>query len=376
MKLYEFEAKGLLNKSGIKIPNGQLIDSPTTKIKLKGNFLGKAQVLYGSRAKKGLISKDIKAIFNNQGVRKVLVEEFIQSDELYYLSITFYTEIRGPVILFSKQGGVEVETAKSVNQYPLDLTKGDLPKIEPEIDDIVSKMWQLFKDIDARLIEINPLAETKTGFVALDAKIILDDDALFRHPELTFSPRNPVGKSPTKTEQQASEIDKSDHRGSAGSSYIELDGDIAIIAAGGGGSVVNMDTLIALGGKPANYTEHSGNPPAEKVEKLTKIVLSKPGLNGLWFVGATANFTDMVETLTGFITALRAIKPKPRFPIVIRRGGPRWEEAKKMLKEARDSEGFDLHIYGPETPMTSTAKIIVDLVNDYKRKTNDKSDNF
>ena len=74
------------------------------------------------------------------------------------------------------------------------------------------------------------------------------------------------------------EIDKNDHRGSAGSSYIELDGDIAIIAAGGGGSMVNIDALIALGGKPANYTEHSGNPPAEKLEKLTKIILSKKGI--------------------------------------------------------------------------------------------------
>ena len=166
----------------------------------------------------------------------------------------------------------------------------------------------------------------------------------------------------------AKEIDKNDHRGSAGSAYIELDGDIAIIAAGGGGSMVNMDALIALGGKPANYTEHSGNPPAEKLEKLTKIVLSKEGLNGCWFVGATANFTDIYETLAGFVDGLRSIKPKPAYPIVVRRGGPRFEEAFEMLKEVGKKEGFDFHIFGPETPMTSTAKIVVDLVNNYKKK--------
>ena len=100
---------------------------------------------------------------------------------------------------------------------------------------------------------------------------------------------------------------------------------------------------------------------------MTEIVLAKKGLNGLWLVGATANFTDMFETLSGFVEGLRTIQPKPSYPIVLRRGGPRWEEAKKMLEEVRDKEGFDLHIYGPETPMTSTAKIIVELSDKYKQ---------
>ncbi len=367
MKLYEFEAKELLNKVGITVPLNQLIDSPTTKIKLNGDFLGKAQVLYGSRGKRGLISKDVKEIFNHEGVEKVLIEEFIEAKEFFYLSITYDTEIRSTVILFSKQGGGEIESTKSVEKYPIDLTNEKLTNIEPEIDELFVKMWQLFKENDARLVEINPMAKTEKGFVALDAKIILDDEALFRHPELDFPPRDISGKAPSKYEVEAKKIDQDDHRGSAGSSYIDLDGDIAVIAAGGGGSVVCLDSLLALGGKPTNYTEHSGNPPAEKVEKLTKIVLSKPGINGLWFVGATANFTDMVDTLTGFVNGLRSMQPKPNFPIVIRRGGPRWEEAKNMLGEVRDKENFDLHIYGPETPMTSTAEIIVNLVNNYKQ---------
>ena len=113
-----------------------------------------------------------------------------------------------------------------------------------------------------------------------------------------------------------------------------------------------MDALIALGGKPANYTEHSGNPPKEKLEKLSKIVLSKKGLSGAWFVGATANFTDIYETITGFVTALSSIKPKPLYPIVIRRGGPRYEEAFEMLREVTKKAGFDSHIFASQTPMT------------------------
>ena len=117
-----------------------------------------------------------------------------------------------------------------------------------------------------------------------------------------------------------------------------------------------MDALIKEGGAPGNYTEYGGNPPKEKVEKLTKIVLSKPGLHGLWIVGAVANFTDIYETLSGFLKALRKVRPKPKFPIVIRRGGPRDAEAFKMLKKVKD---FDFHLFGQETSITESAEIMV-----------------
>lgn len=368
MNLYEFEAKELFKSVGINIPKGQLIESPNEKISLEKEYIGKSQVLFGGRGKKGYISKDIGSLFEKTDVKKVLAEEFIESKNFRFLSITYDTTSRSPIILYSDQGGVDIEQITNIKKLPLDLTKEELPNINPQVDAVLKKLWELFVKIDARLVEINPLAETETGPVALDAKIILDDDGLFRHEDLNFDPRNVLGKTPTTAEIEAKKIDENDHRGSAGSSYFDLDGDIGVIAAGGGGSVVNMDALIALGGKPANYTEHSGNPPSEKVEKLTKIVISKPNLSGLWFVGATANFTDMVETLTGFVNGLRSLNPQPDYPIVIRRGGPRWEEAKKMLEEVKAKEGFDFHIYGPETPMTSTAKIMVDLVNEYKAK--------
>ena len=367
MKLYEFEAKTLLKEAGIAIPKSQLLSKPSETLKLEGRVIGKAQVLFGGRGKKGLISPNYKELFEKSGVEKVLVEEFVDSQKLFFVSVTYSTDSRTPVVLYSYHGGIDIEDQKKINILPIDLTCDSLPAV-PKVNEVVKKLWDLFKKIDARLIEINPLVQAKTGFVALDAKIILDDDALFRHQELEFEPRSELKSKPTQFEVAAKKIDENDHRGSAGSSYFDLDGDIAVIAAGGGGSVVNMDALIALGCKPANYTEHSGNPPAEKVEKLTKIVLSKPNLAGVWFVGATANFTDMVETLTGFVSGLRSVKPKPTYPIVIRRGGPRWEEAKEMLEEVRKKEGFDLHIFGPETPMTSTAKVMVDLVQEFKTR--------
>ncbi|MDP2671581.1 MAG: ATP citrate lyase citrate-binding domain-containing protein [bacterium] len=375
MNLYEFEGLQLFDKAEIPTPKRVLVNSTEelNKVDFPGPYVAKAQVLSGKRGKSGLIKildnldeKEIARLLASSNGR-VLIEEKLVAEKEYYLSITYSTKRRQPVILFSEAGGVDIEAVKNVQEFPVDLTLDfSFKKLDPEVNTIVEKLWKVFTQNDARLAEINPLFKTKAGLVAVDAKVILDDDALSRHEDLSFEPRDVIGKKPTEEELAAAEIDKEDHRGSAGSSYMQLEGNIGIIAAGGGGSLVNMDALVALGGEPANYTEHSGNPPREKIEKLTKVVLGKTGLIGCWLVGATANFTDMYETLSGFVDGLRAIKPKPDYPIVIRRGGPRWEEAKAMLEKVKQEEGFDLHIFGPETPMTSTAKTMVELANKYK----------
>src|SRR3990172_2609674 len=401
MNLYEYEGKDLLRKEGIPVPQGKIISSLSEISEIEPPIVVKAQVLSGKRGKSGLIvpcksREELQSAVKNllgreidgQKIKTVLIEQYIidKSGE-YYLSITYDTQTRSPIILVSKKGGVDVEELATdpgtIKTLPINPFLGFHPWMARQIlaeagfsgihflslTKILISLWNVFTKYDARLVEINPLIETEgEDFYAADAKVILDDEADFHRTNFELPARNPLGIAPSEAESLAKEIDKNDHRGSAGSAYIELDGDIAIIAAGGGGSMVNMDALIALGGKPANYTEHSGNPPAEKLEKLTKIILSKKDLTGCWFVGATANFTDIYETLKGFVEGLRSIKQKPAYPIVVRRGGPRFEEAFEMLKEVDKKEGFDFHIFGPETPMTSTAKIVVDLVNSYKKK--------
>ncbi len=388
MLLYEFEGKQLFKKCGILIPKSQLIESESQRVTVKAPLVLKAQTLSGNRAKGGGIvqvisdkalvtslQKLFKSTINGEKVEKVLVEEMVvrqlADEKEYYLSFSYSTETRGPVLTFGGGGtGAEEKGAKT---YPVDilahlrgelkLTSGShLGGVFPkELMDTTQKLWEVFTKYDCELAEINPLVVDKQGKVwALDSKVILDDDADFRREE-KFPERNLFGRAPTSAEIEARKIDEGDHRGTAGSVYWDLEGDIAVIAAGGGGSIVNMDALIALGGKPANYTEHSGNPPREKLKKLTKIVLSKPGLKGCWFVGGTANFTDIYETLMGFVEGLRELRPKPTYPMVIRRGGPRDKEAFEALKEIGKKEGFDFRLYGRETPMTSTAKIIVDL---------------
>jgi len=401
MRLYEYEGKELLKKEGILTPTGKIISTSSEADSVELPAIVKAQVLSGGRGKSHLIvpcksrsevDSAVKKLLGKeiagQKIEKILIEQYLfEKVGEYYLSITYDTSTRGPVVLISKKGGVNVEELVKEKGSIQKLEVNPLVSFHPwmarqilaksgfggvhflSMTKILSGVWNIFNKYDARLVEINPLIETEDEeFYAADAKVILDDDALFRQGEIGFEPRDPLGRKPTESEAAAKEVDKNDHRGSAGSSYIELDGDVAIIAAGGGGSMVNIDALVALGGRPANYTEHSGNPPAEKIEKLTKIVLSKKDLNGCWFVGATANFTDIYETLSGFVAGLRSIKPRPAYPIVIRRGGPRYQEAFKMLREVEKKEGFDFHIFGPETPMTSTAKVMVESVNKYKGK--------
>lgn len=362
MILYEFEGKKLLKSYGIKVPESQILDRVEDDITIKPPLIFKAQVLSGKRADAGGIIRmqnDLKQLFgktiNNEKVEKILAEELVEyQGPEYYVSLTYDTDSRGSVVTVSKAGGTGVE------ERALEASD-DLPK------DLLDKLMKLFLDQDCLLLEINPLVQDKNGdWIALDAKIKLDDAAAGRHPEWDFAPRSVPGHTPTTREIEAKKIDEGDYRGTAGSTYFDLDGDIAILASGGGASLTAMDALIKCGGKPANYTEYSGNPPKEKVAKLTQIVLSKPNLYGLFVVGAVANFTDIYETLSGFLEGLRQarveLETKFTFPIVIRRGGSRDQEAFAMLKKVSD---FDLHLYGEETSITESAKIMNSLAQKY-----------
>jgi succinyl-CoA synthetase beta subunit len=380
MILYEFEGKKILSQNGVNVPKSQIITSTSQKLTLNYPLILKAQVLSGKRKVAGgileattkgeatrMISGLLSQIINKEKVETVLVEEKAEFDDEYYLSITYDTKSRGPVLSFSVGGGTGIED-RGAEHFAVDpiLFNADLPKNHNVPDEIVKAIpvfVKLFFSLDLLLLEINPLVIGKNGqVIALDAKMKTDDNASPRHKDWDFPPRAIPGYKPTEREILAKKIDEGDYRGTAGSAYFDLPGDIAVLASGGGGSLTAMDALLAAGGKPANYTEYSGNPPKEKVEKLTKIVLSKEGLHGLWVVGAVANFTDIYETLSGLIEALRTIKPKIKLPIVIRRGGPRDKDAFEMLQKVKD---FDLHLYGQEISITESAKIMADLAQKY-----------
>lgn len=383
MILFEFEGKSLFSKYDINIPKSQLISSPSEKIDLSVPFFAKTQVLSGKRKNSGgiievkkesdkysVLEKIIGSVIKNEKVESILLEEKVDFSKEYYLSITYDTKSRSPVITYSESGGTGIEERISysflINILTLEPTYPQNIQIPKKIIDFVPKLLKIFIDEDCTLVEINPLVLSNGKLIALDAKIRLDETALAKHKERILSPRAIPGHTPTKNEIEAKKIDENDYKGTAGSAYFDLPGDIAVLASGGGASLTAMDTLIASGGKPANYTEYSGNPSKEKVEKLTRIVLSKQNLHGLWVVGAIANFTDIYETLSGFLEALRKINPKPKYPIVIRRGGPNDKKAFEMLRKIED---FDLHLYGEETSITESAKIMAKLAQKYAANT-------
>ncbi len=378
MILFEFEGKELLRRSGILTPKSQLIENTSQEVALSAPVVLKTQILSGKRAQAGGIiilvndnqaNSSLKALFgkviNGEVVEKVLVEEKIEHTDEWYLSLSYDTETRGILLTVSKNGGTGIEQ-KQVQNFPISILDPQIPQIDiPK--EVIEKCVKCFLENDCTLLEINPLVETEDGWVALDAKIKLDDDAVKKHDDWNYPPRLVGGRTPTKNEIEAKKIDEGDYRGTAGSAYFDLPGDIAILSSGGGVSLTAMDALIKAGGKPANFTEYSGNPPKEKVEKLTKVVLNKENLHGLWIIGTVAaNFTDIYETLSGIIDGLRNIEKELGkrfdFPIVIRRGGPRASEAFEMLKGIQE---FDLHLQGEETSITESAQVMAKLAKEY-----------
>lgn len=379
MVLYEHEGKQLLTKAGITVPTAVLLTKENKETfdatTLHFPVILKAQVASGHRAKdRGIIrAADIPSftvalnqIFSrtvcNEIVHAVLIEEYIEHTEEYYLSFSYDRTKRGPVLVYGTEGGsgVEDHTHTIISLDPENTT---VPEGTPFPSQLLSSLQELFFSSDCLLLEINPLIKTTSEhgdeWVALDAKVHLDDAAVWRHPEWHLEPRAP-GRELNEREIAARQIDVDDYRGTAGASYVDLDGDIAVLASGGGASLIAFDALYKAGGRPANYVEYSGNPPKEKVEALAKIVLSKPNIKGLWIVGAVANFTDIYETLLGVTEGIshaeKALGASFNFPIVIRRGGPRDEEAFAMLKNKNDARLF---ITGRETSIKESAAQIV-----------------
>ena len=387
MILYEHEGKTLLRQTGLKTPHSQLLTLTSPPPKNFVPLVLKAQTLIGKRARNGGVVKVHKprelasvlaAMFNRRindaPIETILAEEWIDYKQAWYLSLAYNTSPRGLVLSWSADGGTGIEErgAESVIINPL---APQLPTIKNIPPSLLRSLLELFLQEDCLLLEINPLvfgwgSDGEKDWYALDAKVRLDDTAAARHLTRTYPPRA-EHLATTARELAAKQIDASDYRGVAGSTYFDLSGDIAILASGGGASLLAVDALVVSGGAPANYTEYSGNPTREKVEKLTELVLDKPHLNGLWVVGAMANFTDIFETLSGVLGGLRRVRSvcgRPlNFPIVVRRGGPRAAEAFALLQSATD---FDFHLFGPEISISKSAKLMTKLARAHMQKNN------
>ena len=394
MKLYEHEALGAIFKK-YKIPVPRYIfatemnDAVNQFVDKEPGVVVKSMVLVGKRGKAGavkVVSDKTKVgdVVRDLATREVygeksigaLVEEKLDIEKEFYLSVTYSTKDRAPAIIFSEHGGMDVEEIDpklihthiisdvrsvypyQIRQFLTSIGFSDKDLLRP-LSEVIVSVYNAFVGAECRLLEINPLVVARSGdkrkIVAADAVVILDDDASV-NPAIVYGARSAQGRPMTQREQDAILIDQGDHRGKAGS-YVELDGDIAMMTFGGGGSTVTAETAIEAGLRIANLTDIGGNPPAEKMYRISRIILSKPGIKGVLVCGGTASNTRIDVTLgEGLAKALDDMNAEGKLDKnlvwVVRRSGPEYVKGLKMLHECFVRNGIRGEIYDSQLPIT------------------------
>jgi succinyl-CoA synthetase beta subunit len=380
MRLCEWEAKRLLAERGVPVPEGALVGAVEDAREIAGRFEQtaiKAQVLRGGRMKAGLVQfaagadeleraagQILAAVAAEEGAQpgsgagaqdgggaQVLVEQRLPVLQERFLAALYDPRRRGPVLLYSPDGGIEVErdAADSIVRVPFDARLGaaefELRTALREsgvtgrdlraLTSIAAAVVSTFLQCDATLVEINPLAEVQgRGWVALDAHIELDGDALVRHPELFerfgLAERSDGARRPTPAERAAAEIDALDHRGVAGR-LVELDGDIALIIGGGGASLTVLDAITDAGGSPANYCEVGGNPSVHKVAAFTKLLLERLRPSRVAVVMNVVSNTRADLVARGVIAGCIDAGREPAQTIAVFRVPGAWEQESREL---------------------------------------------
>jgi succinyl-CoA synthetase beta subunit len=356
MKLHEYYSKKIFEKYGIPIPEGELAQTPTEaqKIakKLNGPVVIKSQVLVGGRGKAGGIkvaqtakeayqqAEEILALtIKGLPVRMVLVDQAADIKTEIYLGITNDRSARRPVIMASAAGGVDIEevahkTPEKIIKCHIDPLMGlqsyqsrdlaagiDLPREHwRAFGKIASGLWEAYSSSDATLAEINPLVITGDGkLLAVDGKMVLDDNALFRHPELEELRDLDV--------DQESEIQAREH----GLSFIKLGGDIGCMVNGAGLAMTTMDIIKLFGGEPANFLDIGGGASAEKVSAALKIILFDTSVKAVLF-NIFGGITRCDLVAKGILEALNEVKTD--VPMVVRLVGTNASEGRRLLKDA------------------------------------------
>ena len=361
MRLLEFEAKDILLKHKIPIPKGILLNSPGALDIDRPLFL-KAQIPLGGRGKAGGVvsaanqeeAHSIISAMLNQYIRGykpyfILAEEMAAVEQEFFMAVTYDTVAKLPLLIFSTTGGIAVEELAA--QQPDTVKKrhfsarnglmqhqarelvaetGISGKILLKLTGILATLAEIFLRYDCTIIEINPLALCKDGnLMALDCHGDIEDEALFRHPDLAALNKDDkrfVAENETSEfERLAAEIDQIDHRGVAGR-VIEFDGDLGLIIGGGGASLTAFDAVRQHGGRPANYCEIGGNPSVRKVQALTRHILSKPGVDNISVITNVVSNTRVDLIARGIIKGVLEAGKKPSDTIAVFRVPGAWEE--------------------------------------------------
>lgn len=357
MKIHEYQAKEIFKQAGIPVPPGDVVTTPEDAYeaarKIGKPVVVKAQVLVGGRGKAGgvklaknaeeakkhasaILGMDLKGLT----VEKVLVTEAVTIKKEIYVGIIMDRKTQMPLIMASAEGGVEIEEVaktnpEAIHRLAINPLYGVLPfqsrtiaaqlngdpKISKQIAPIIEKLYKAFSGVDSSLAEINPLVVTDEDVVlAIDAKINVDDNALFRQKEVEEM-RDMAAEDPGEVQARA-----------AGLSFVKLTGNVGCIVNGAGLAMATMDLVKYYGGAPANFLDIGGSSNPEKVVTAFDIILKDPEVRSI-FINIFGGITRCDDVAKGLVEAFKQMNLD--LPIVVRLTGTNEEEGRNILKEVK-----------------------------------------
>ncbi len=355
MKVHEYQAKDVFDAAGIPVPPGKVVTNPVDAYDLAVEYakpvMVKSQVHVGGRGKAGgikyaetpeaakvLAQKIIGMEIKGLTVKKVLVtvaEDIITES---YVGIILDRATKQPVIMVSSAGGVDIEevaakTPQKIFKLHVDPVVGlkyyqarnlayklyREPSQVKKATNIILKLYDIFWDVDASLIEINPLITNTAGdVVAIDAKLNIDDNALYRQQAIEKM-RDIDSEDPAEVEAREGDL-----------SFVKLDGNIGCIVNGAGLAMATMDLVKRYGGEPANFLDIGGSSNPRKVVTAMKIILSDPKVEAI-LINIFGGITRCDDVANGIVAAFKELQPS--IPVVVRLTGTNEEKAKQILKK-------------------------------------------
>src|SRR5215211_5676749 len=356
MDLLEYQGKQLFSKHGVPVPEGRPATSVPEAVEA-AEELGypvviKAQVQIGGRGKAGGIklAKDraeaqesataiLGMDIRGYTVHELYVEKASEIDEEYYAAIVFDRAAKKPMAMLSRMGGMDVEEVAETDPEAMRMLhvdpllglqdfhgrrlafeSGIAEDVIRPVGAMLAKLYDVFVREDATLVEVNPLLVTKSReVVALDAKVTVDDNALFRHPDVAEM-RDLSAEDPQ--ERMAKE---------RGLTYVKLDGNVGILGNGAGLVMSTLDVVAQAGGRPANFLDAGGGSKAEAITSAVEVILSDEKVSAVLF-NIFGGITRCDEVARGLIEAFRSVEPQ--VPFVVRLDGTNDKEGRALLAEA------------------------------------------
>ncbi|SNR59201.1 ADP-forming succinate--CoA ligase subunit beta [Desulfurobacterium atlanticum] len=364
MKIHEYQAKDIFRKYGLPVPEGKVAHS-AHEAKQAAEELGtsvvvvKAQVHAGGRGKAGgvklakspeeaaeiaanMIGNRLKTYQNPEGlpINVVLIEAGVNIDKEYYVGITLDREVSRPVLMVSAAGGMEIEEIAKTNpeliiKEHIDPVTGLMPyqarkitfkigltdkKVLSQFVRLAMTLARMYFELDASLIEVNPLVLTKEGnLICLDAKIEFDENALFRHCDI-LELEDTTQIDPLELEAKKWDLN-----------YVKLDGNIGCMVNGAGLAMATMDTIKFYGGEPANFLDVGGGATVERVAAAFKLLLSDPNVKAI-FVNIFGGIVRCDRIAGGIVEAAKQVNLDR--PLIVRLEGTNVELGRKMLEES------------------------------------------